>query len=283
MDDGGVSILGRKRGDLRVYLGAAPGVGKTYSMLAEAHRRTERGTDVVAAVIETHGRRKTTQQLAGIEVIPPRFVEYQGDRYPELDVDAVLARRPQVVLIDDFAHTNTPGSENANRWQDVEQFLNAGITVITTVNVQHLESLNDVVSHIIGVEQEERMPDQFVRAADQIELVDITPEALRRRIVHGNVYPPEHAEAAMENYFPARKPQRTATIGAVMAGRPGRHRASKVPHRQEHHRHLGGPGTGGRGGDRRRRVRDARAQGLADRVAGPAPTSRSCMSSRATG
>ncbi len=201
MDDGVVSIIGRKRGDLRVYLGAAPGVGKTYSMLAEAHRRMERGTDVVAAVIETHGRRRTTQQLAGIEVIPPRFVEYQGDRYPELDVDAVLARRPQVVLIDDLAHTNTPGSKNANRWQDVEQFLNAGITVITTVNVQHLESLNDVVTQITGVEQKERIPDEIVRSADQIELVDITPEALRRRLVHGNVYPPERVEAALSNYF----------------------------------------------------------------------------------
>lgn len=201
MDDGGVSILGRKRGDLRVYLGAAPGVGKTYSMLAEAHRRMERGTDVVAAVIETHGRRRTAQQLAGIEVIPPRFVEYQGKRYPELDVEAVLARRPQVVLIDDFAHTNTPGSRNATRWRDVDEFLNAGITVITTVNVQHLESLNDVVTQITGVEQKERIPDEIVRAADQIELVDITPEALRRRLAHGNVYPPERVDAALSNYF----------------------------------------------------------------------------------
>ena len=196
-----MSILGRKRGDLRVYLGAAPGVGKTYSMLAEAHRRMERGTDVVAAVIETHGRRRTTQQLAGIEVIPPQFVEHQGDRYPELDVEAVLARRPQVILVDDFAHTNTPGSRNATRWQDVEEFLNAGITVITSVNVQHLESLNDVVTQITGVEQKERIPDEIVRAADQIELVDITPEALRRRLAHGNVYPPERVEAALSNYF----------------------------------------------------------------------------------
>jgi two-component system sensor histidine kinase KdpD len=196
-----VSILGRKRADLRIYLGAAPGVGKTYSMLGEAHRRLERGTDVVAAVIDTHGRRKTAQQLAGIEVIPPTLIEHQGTRYPELDVDAVLARRPQVVLVDDLAHTNTPGSRNTHRWQDVDDFLNAGITVITTVNVQHLESLNDVVSHITGTAQAERVPDEFVRAADQIELVDITPEALRRRMAHGNIYPPEQAAAAMEDYF----------------------------------------------------------------------------------
>jgi len=196
-----VSILGRKRADLRIYLGAAPGVGKTYSMLGEAHRRLERGTDVVAAVIDTHARRKTAQQLAGIEVIPPTYIEHDGTRYPELDVDAVLARRPQVVLVDDLAHTNTPGSRNTHRWQDVDDFLNAGITVITTVNVQHLESLNDVVSHITGTAQAERVPDEFVRAADQIELVDITPEALRRRMAHGNIYPPEQAAAAMEDYF----------------------------------------------------------------------------------
>lgn len=196
-----MSILGRKRADLRIYLGAAPGVGKTYSMLGEAHRRMERGTDVVAAVIQTHARRKTAQQLAGIEVIPPTYIEHEGTRYPELDVDAVLARRPQVVLVDDLAHANTPGSRNAHRWQDVELFLDAGITVITTVNVQHLESLNDVVSHITGTAQAERVPDEFVRAADQIELVDITPEALRRRMAHGNVYPPEQAAAAMEDYF----------------------------------------------------------------------------------
>ena len=196
-----MSILGRKRADLRIYLGAAPGVGKTYSMLGEAHRRMERGTDVVAAAIETHARRRTAQQLAGIEVIPPTYIEHEGTRYPELDVDAVLARRPQVVLVDDLAHANTPGSRNAHRWQDVEVFLEAGITVISTVNVQHLESLNDVVSHITGTAQPERVPDEFVRAADQIELVDITPEALRRRLSHGNVYPPEQAAAALADYF----------------------------------------------------------------------------------
>jgi two-component system, OmpR family, sensor histidine kinase KdpD len=190
-----------KRGELRIYLGAAPGVGKTYAMLGEAHRRLERGTDVVAAVVETHGRKKTADLIDGIETIPPRYVEYRGGRFPELDVAAVLARNPQVVLVDELAHTNTPGSKNPKRWQDVEELLNAGITVISTVNVQHLDSLNDVVTQITGIEQQEKVPDEIVRAADQIELVDITPEALRRRLSHGNVYAPERIDAALSNYF----------------------------------------------------------------------------------
>lgn len=190
-----------KRGELRIYLGAAPGVGKTFAMLGEAHRRLERGTDLVAAVVETHGRTKTAELLDGIEIIPPRYVEYRGAGFPELDVDAVLARRPQVVLVDELAHTNTPGSANPKRWQDIEQLLAAGITVITTVNVQHLESLNDVVAQITGIEQQEKVPDEVVRAADQIELVDITPEALRRRLSHGNVYSPDRIDAALSNYF----------------------------------------------------------------------------------
>ncbi|MGV0744952.1 DUF4118 domain-containing protein [Mycolicibacterium sp. XJ870] len=190
-----------KRGELRIYLGAAPGVGKTYAMLGEAHRRIERGTDLVAAVVETHGRKKTADLFGGIEVIPPHYVEYRGGRFPELDVPAVLARKPQVVLVDELAHTNTPGSKNPKRWQDIEELLEAGITVISTVNVQHLESLNDVVTGITGIEQQEKVPDEVVRAADQIELVDITPEALRRRLSHGNVYAPERIDAALSNYF----------------------------------------------------------------------------------
>lgn len=202
MDDGQVSPADRpRRGELRIYLGAAPGVGKTFAMLGEAHRRLERGTDLVAAVVETHGRPKTAELLDGIEVIPPRFIDYRGGRFPELDVAAVLARRPQVVLVDELAHTNTPGSANPKRWQDIEELLAAGITVITTVNVQHLESLNDVVTQITGIEQQEKVPDEVVRAADQIELVDITPEALRRRLSHGNVYSPERIDAALSNYF----------------------------------------------------------------------------------
>lgn len=190
-----------KRGELRIYLGAAPGVGKTYAMLGEAHRRLERGTDVVAAVVETHGRAKTAELIEGIEVIPPRFVEYRGGTFAELDVPAVLARRPQVVLVDELAHTNTPGSKNEKRWQDVEELLDAGITVISTVNIQHLESLNDVVAQITGIEQQETIPDSIVRQASQVELIDITPEALRRRLSHGNVYAPERIDAALSNYF----------------------------------------------------------------------------------
>jgi two-component system sensor histidine kinase KdpD len=203
VDDEDVSTppQGAKRGELRIYLGAAPGVGKTYAMLGEAHRRLERGTDVVAAVIEAHGRNKTAELVKGIEVIPRRFIDYRGTRFTELDVDAVIKRRPQVVLVDELAHTNAPGSKNPKRWQDVDEILDAGITVISTVNVQHLDSLNDVVTQITGIEQQEKVPDEVVRAADQIELVDITPEALRRRLSHGNVYAPERIDAALSNYF----------------------------------------------------------------------------------
>ncbi|OMC42657.1 histidine kinase [Mycobacterium sp. IS-2888] len=190
-----------KRGELRIYLGAAPGVGKTYAMLGEAHRRLERGTDLVAAVVETHGRAKTAELIEGIEVIPPHYVEYRGGRFPELDVPAVLARHPQVVLVDELAHTNTPGSKNHKRWQDVEELLDAGITVISTVNIQHLESLNDVVAQITGIQQQETIPDSIVREASQVELIDITPEALRRRLSHGNVYAPARIDAALSNYF----------------------------------------------------------------------------------
>ncbi|ART68488.1 histidine kinase [Mycobacterium dioxanotrophicus] len=201
MDDGLMTATAPKRGELRIYLGAAPGVGKTYAMLGEAHRRLERGTDVVAAVVETHGRAKTAELLEGIETIPPHYIDYRGSRFPELDVPAVLTRNPQVVLVDELAHTNTPGSKNPKRWQDVEELLAAGITVVSTVNVQHLESLNDVVTGITGIEQQEKVPDEVVRAADQIELVDITPEALQRRLSHGNVYAPERIDAALSNYF----------------------------------------------------------------------------------
>ncbi|WP_446221498.1 ATP-binding protein [Nocardia sp. IBHARD005] len=190
-----------KRGQLRIYLGAAPGVGKTYAMLGEAHRRLERGRDVVAALVETHGRAKTAQLLDGIERIPTKLVGYRGTELPELDVDAVLARKPAVVLVDELAHTNAPGSVHEKRWQDIEQLLDAGIDVISTVNVQHLESLNDVVAQITGIEQRETVPDAVVRGADQVELVDLTPEALRRRLSHGNVYAADKVDAALRNYF----------------------------------------------------------------------------------
>ncbi|MCB2178036.1 MAG: sensor histidine kinase KdpD [Actinomycetales bacterium] len=191
----------RTRGTLRVFLGAAPGVGKTYAMLDEAHRRAERGADVVVGLVETHGRAATAAQLEGLEVLPRTTLTHRGAMFTELDVDAVLARHPQVVLIDELAHTNVPGSRHAKRWQDVEQVLDAGIDVVTTVNVQHLESLNDVVTSITGIRQQETVPDEVVRRADQIELVDMSPEALRRRLAHGNVYAPEKVDAALTQYF----------------------------------------------------------------------------------
>ncbi|MGW3472084.1 DUF4118 domain-containing protein [Saccharopolyspora sp. NPDC000995] len=189
------------RGRLRVYLGAAPGVGKTYAMLCEGHRRQERGTDVAVGFVETYGRPRTTELLDGMEVLPRQALGYRGTTFTELDVDVVLARRPQVALIDELAHTNVPGSRNTKRWQDIEEVLDAGIDVISTVNIQHLESLNDVVEHITGIPQRETVPDEVVRRAEQVELVDMTAEALRRRMAHGNVYPPEKIDAALSNYF----------------------------------------------------------------------------------
>ncbi|GAB3942769.1 sensor histidine kinase KdpD [Kribbella albertanoniae] len=190
-----------KRGQLRVYLGAAPGVGKTYKMLGEGQRRLARGTDVVIGFVETHGREHTAAMLEGLELVPRRIVDYRGASFTELDLDALLARRPEVALVDELAHTNVPGSRNKKRWQDIEELLAAGIDVISAVNIQHLESINDVVEKITGVPQQETVPDRVVRAADQIELVDMTPEALRRRMAHGNVYAADKIDAALGNYF----------------------------------------------------------------------------------
>jgi two-component system sensor histidine kinase KdpD len=189
------------RGILRIYLGAASGVGKTYAMLGEAHRRLSRGTDVVIGLVETHGRAHTTERAEGLEVLPRAQVRHAGSTFTDLDVDAVLVRCPEVVVIDELAHTNAPGSRHAKRWEDIEQVLTAGISVLTTVDVQQLESLTDVVEQITGVPQRETVPDAVVRRADQIELVDMTPEALRRRLAHGNVYPAEKIDAAVGNYF----------------------------------------------------------------------------------
>jgi two-component system sensor histidine kinase KdpD len=189
------------RGQLRVYLGAAPGVGKTYKMLEEGRRRWGRGTDVVVGLVEPHGRRIIEDLVDDLEVVPRKKVSYRGVTFTEMDLTAVLARRPEVALVDELAHTNVPGSGNVKRWQDIEQLLEAGITVVTTLNIQHLESLNDVVQQITGVLQRETVPDEIVRRAEQIELVDMTPEALRRRMAHGNVYKTEKVGAALGNYF----------------------------------------------------------------------------------
>ncbi|MEU1504722.1 ATP-binding protein [Kitasatospora sp. NPDC005748] len=192
---------GPRRGRLRVYLGSAPGVGKTYRMLDEARRRQDRGAEVVVGYIECHGRRHTEAMLDGLDVAPRARRSYRDAEFEEMDLDALLARRPSLVLVDELAHTNVPGGRHAKRWQDVEELLAAGIDVITTVNVQHLESLNDVVQKITGIPQRETVPDEVVRRADQIELVDMAPQALRRRMAHGNVYRAEKVDAALSNYF----------------------------------------------------------------------------------
>jgi two-component system sensor histidine kinase KdpD len=191
-----------KRAQFRIYLGAAPGVGKTFAMLGEGQRRHGRGTDVVVGIVETYGRPNTLAALEGLEVIPAKLLEYRGTTFEELDTEALIARKPEVALIDELAHTNVPGSRRSKRWEDVVDVLAAGIAVITTVNIQHLESVNDVVTKITGVRQQETVPDWVVDLADDVEIVDISPNALRRRMLHGNIYPDARkAELALERYF----------------------------------------------------------------------------------
>jgi two-component system, OmpR family, sensor histidine kinase KdpD len=189
------------RGQLRIYLGAAPGVGKTYAMLDEGFRRQARGADVVVGYVETHGRPNTAAQIRDLEVLPRAHFEHRGVTLEEMDLDGLIARRPEVALVDELAHTNATGSRHEKRWEDVAELLDNGIDVISTVNIQHLESLNDVVERITKIRQLETVPDAVVRAAEQVELVDMTPEALRRRLAHGNVYAPEKVDAALSNYF----------------------------------------------------------------------------------
>jgi two-component system, OmpR family, sensor histidine kinase KdpD len=189
-------------GHFRLYLGAAAGVGKTYAMLNEGHRRKQRGTDVVIGLVESHGRRNTADLIGDLEVVPRRSVEYRGTVFEEMDLEAVLRRHPTLALVDELAHTNVPGSShNEKRWQDIMELLGAGIDVITTVNIQHLESIADAVEQITGVPIRERVPDWVLRKADQIELVDSSPEQLRRRMLHGNIYPPEKIPKALTNFF----------------------------------------------------------------------------------
>jgi two-component system sensor histidine kinase KdpD len=191
-------------GHFRIYLGAAAGVGKTFAMLNEGHRRKQRGTDVAIGFVESHGRRFTEELIGDLEVIPRQTVEYRGTRFPEMDLGAVLDRRPRVALVDELAHTNVPGSgHNEKRWQDVMALLAAGIDVITTVNIQHLESIADAVERITDARVRERVPDWVVRRADQIELVDSSPEQLRRRMLHGNIYPREKVSEALTHFFRA--------------------------------------------------------------------------------
>jgi two-component system, OmpR family, sensor histidine kinase KdpD len=189
-------------GRFRVYLGMAPGVGKTYAMLDEGHRRAARGGDVAIGFVTTHGRPATDRLLAGLDVVPPKMVDYRGARFEEMDLDAISARHPELVLVDELAHSNVPGSgRNAKRWQDVLELLAARISVITTVNVQHIESLADVVEQMTGTLVRERVPDAVLRRADQLELVDSSPEQLRRRMLHGNIYPADHVQQALTGFF----------------------------------------------------------------------------------
>jgi len=189
------------RGKLRVLLGAAPGVGKTFTMLEEGRRLRDEGKDVVVAVVETHGRAATAALVDGLEVVPRRIVEHRGVQLDDMDLDAVLARRPDIALVDELAHTNAPGSPHEKRWQDVQALLDAGISVISTVNIQHMQSLSDVVREITGTVQRETVPDAVVRSADQIEVVDLSPQALRDRLSDGLVYPAARIDAALSNYF----------------------------------------------------------------------------------
>jgi two-component system sensor histidine kinase KdpD len=192
---------GDTRGRLRIYLGMAPGVGKTYRMLEEGHRRADRGTDIVVGFVETHGRSVVGALVEGLEVIPRRRIEYRGVIVEEMDTEAVVVRRPTVVLVDELAHTNAPGSVRTKRWEDVEAIRDAGIHVVSTLNVQHLESVADAVATITGAPVNERIPDAFLLQADEIELVDMSPHALRQRMKHGNVYPPERAQVAIDRFF----------------------------------------------------------------------------------
>ncbi len=194
-------IRRQERGRLKVYLGSSAGVGKTYAMLREGQRLRQQGVDVVIGLVETHGRKETSEQIGDLEVVPPRTIEYRGVTLSEMDLDGILSRRPTVCLVDELAHTNAPGSRFGKRYQDIEELLRAGIHVITTVNVQHLESLYDDVERATGVKVKERLPDRVLAEADQIVNVDISAEDLLERLKAGKVYPPERAERALENFF----------------------------------------------------------------------------------
>ncbi len=189
------------RGRLKVFLGAAPGVGKTFAMLETAHESRRAGIDVVAGIVETHGRRETESLLAGLEVMARRDVDYRGHKFHEMDLDGLLARRPKIALVDEFAHTNIPGSRHIKRWQDVEELLAAGIDVYTTMNIQHVEGLNDVVEQISGVKVRETVPDGVLATADEIELIDLPPQDLIKRLHEGKVYLPDQAQRAVHNFF----------------------------------------------------------------------------------
>jgi two-component system sensor histidine kinase KdpD len=191
------------RGRLRVYLGSAPGVGKTYTMLQEGHRLKGGGHDVVVGLVETHGRAETAEQIGNLEVIPRKKIDYRGVAVEEMDTEAILQRKPEIVLVDELAHTNAPGSPRQKRWEDVEVLRDAGIDVIGTLNIQHLESLNDVVASITGVQVRETIPDRILDGATEVQLVDLPVEGLMERLEQGKIYPPARARQALEHFFRA--------------------------------------------------------------------------------
>jgi two-component system sensor histidine kinase KdpD len=201
-----------RRGRLKVYLGGTPGAGKTYAMLNEAHQLVAHGHDVVVGYVETYNRPRTVELLAGLELVPRVKLPYRGTELEEMDLDAILRRNPEIVLVDELAHTNVPGLRNAKRWQDVEELRLAGISVITTVNVQHVESVKDLVEKVTGVVVRETVPDRELDGADEIQFIDITPEALRKRMRHGNVYAREKVETALANFF---RPQNLAAMRQI--------------------------------------------------------------------
>ena len=190
-----------RRGSLKIYLGYAAGVGKTYNMLQEAHALRRQGTDVVVGYFEPHGRKDTIALMEGLEAIPRKEVQYRGTSFQEMNTEAILLRHPAVCAVDEFAHTNVPGSERVKRWEDVQVLLDAGVNVLTTMNVQHLESLNDYVWQVTGVRVRETLPDWVVKQADEVVMVDLPPEALLNRLRRGVVYAPEKAQQALKNFF----------------------------------------------------------------------------------
>lgn len=191
----------QNRGMLKIFLGYAPGVGKTYAMLNEANRRLKRGQDIVIGYVENHGREETNQQIGDVPVLPRKKITYNNVEMEELDVEAVLRRKPDIVLIDELAHTNVPGSKNKKRYEDVMEILQAGINVVSTLNIQHLESLNDVVFQITGIRVNETIPDKILQHADEVVVVDLTPDALQNRMRRGGVYNPEKVPQALKNFF----------------------------------------------------------------------------------
>jgi len=201
-----------RRGELKVFLGATPGAGKTYAMLREAHQLAAHGHEVVVGYIETYNRPRTVELLEGLEVVPRVKVQYHGTQLEDMDLDAVLRRQPEISLVDELAHTNVPGLRHEKRWQDVEELRDAGIDVITTVNVQHVESVKDLVEKVTGIVVRETVPDRELDGAEEIQFIDITPEALRKRMRHGNIYAKDKVETALANFF---RPQNLAAMRQI--------------------------------------------------------------------